>query len=101
MTWFSVQSKPKSSHSEDIGRPQKEKKDTYAYKIKQNKISVLDMKKQSIRQHWIIKNPKVFQTDFDNLWVITRLFEFNSWVENKKTLQTLFQSEVIINPLFA
>uniref|UniRef100_A0A9I9DXV0 Uncharacterized protein n=1 Tax=Cucumis melo TaxID=3656 RepID=A0A9I9DXV0_CUCME len=100
--WFSAQIKLKSSHSEVFGRPQDEKKVSYADKFKQNKISpVLDMEKQSNHQPWVIKNPKVFQTDFNNHWVVTHLFEFNSWVEIKESPQTAFHMEVTINLLFA
>lgn len=43
----------------------------------------------------------MFNVDFNNLWVISRLFEFNDWKEITKLLEELFQSEVTISPLFA
>ena len=76
---LSAQIKPKSSHFKVFDRPQDEKKVSYADKFKQNKISpVLDIEKQSNHQQWVIENPKVFQTDFNNLWVVACLFELSS-----------------------
>ena len=76
--WHSEQTKLKMCHSEDANRPQEEKMDSYVNKGQSKKeSSVFDLKKQSIHQKWIIKNSKVV-IDFDTLWVVTRLFEFNS-----------------------
>ena len=49
----------------------------------------------------MIKNPKVFKADFDNLWVGPKIIEFDSWVRINETLELFFDSKVIINPLFA
>lgn len=47
---------------------------------------------------WTQKNYEVFKENFNNLWVISRLF--NEWMEITKTLEEFFQTKVIINPLF-
>ena len=49
----------------------------------------------------MIKNPVVFKADFDILWVVSKLFEFDSWVKVNEALELFFDSKVIINPLFA
>lgn len=49
----------------------------------------------------MIKKTEVFKEDFSNLWIVTRLLEFNDRIEIAKTLIDYFQSKVIINPVFA
>ena len=56
---------------------------------------------QSATQYWVIKNSEVLKEDFDNLWIISRLFAFEDWKKIRKTLEDLFQSKIIIYPLFA
>ena len=48
----------------------------------------------------MIKNSEVFKADFDNLWVVSKLFEFDSWVKINEALELFFDSKVI-NPFFA
>jgi len=45
---------------------------------------------QSMESFWIQKNPEVFKENFNNLWVISRLFVFNDWMEITQTLEELF-----------
>ena len=49
----------------------------------------------------MIKNSEVFKADFDNLWVVSKLFKFDSWVKINEALELFFDSKVILNPLFA
>lgn len=43
----------------------------------------------------------MFKEDFTNLWVISKLFVFNEWLEITNFVEELFLVKVIINPLFA
>uniref|UniRef100_A0A9I9EG90 Uncharacterized protein n=1 Tax=Cucumis melo TaxID=3656 RepID=A0A9I9EG90_CUCME len=52
---------------------------------------VLTLVIQSTTQHWVIKNPKVLKEDFDNIWIISRLFAFDDWKKIRKTLEDLLQ----------
>ena len=65
------------------------------------KNSFFDTTKQNTSKYWVIKNPVVFKADFDNLWVVPKLFESNSWVKINETLELFFDSKFIINQLFA
>ena len=38
--------------------------------------------------------------DFENLCILSRFFVFDDWKEIRKTMEDLFQSKIIINPLF-
>ena len=49
----------------------------------------------------MLKNSDVIQEDFSNLWIVSKLFDFNDWSEIARTLKDYFQSEIIGNPLFA
>ena len=49
----------------------------------------------------MIKNSVVFKADFDNLLVVSELYEFDTWVKVNEALELFFNSKVIINPLFA
>lgn len=74
--------------------------------------SVLDWEKQSSKSPvsrfekqnkaalWIQKDHEVIQEDFNNLWIISRMFVFNEWKEIKKAVENFLQQKVIINPLF-
>ena len=66
-----------------------------------SKNSFFETTKQSTRKYWVIQNPVVFRADFYNLWVASKLFEFDSWVKINEALKLFFDSKVIINPLFA
>lgn len=70
-------------------------------KSKDSQHPVLEPEKHSMCNYWVIKNPEVFNTDFDNLWVVLKLFQFDNWVEIKDTLKLYFDSNVIIGPLLA
>lgn len=63
--------------------------------------SVFSSEKQSSNLFWVHKNIEVFKEDFNNLWIISRLFVFDNWKEIKQTLEEWFNSKLIINPLFA
>ena len=57
-------------------------KDNYAEKVKPMSYIhsfVLEPEKQSMDCHWIHKNPEVCKVDFNNLWTVTGLFEFDEW----------------------
>lgn len=38
--------------------------------------------------------------EYDNLWIISRLFIFDDWREIKQTLEEWFNTKLIIKPLF-
>lgn len=38
--------------------------------------------------------------EYDNLWIISRLFVFDDWREIKQTLEEWFNTKLIIKPLF-
>lgn len=61
-------------------------------------VSVPD--RQSMVQYWVQKNNEVLKEDFNNLWIVSRLFQFNNQKEIASTLEVYFQIKVIINPLF-
>ena len=65
-----------------------------------SKNSFFDTTKQSTSKYWVIKNWVVFKADFDNLRVVSNLFEFDSWVKIDEALELFFHSKVIINLLF-
>lgn len=62
---------------------------------------VLGSEKQSMRSYWVQKNLEVFKEDFSNLSIVSRLFVFNEWKEIAKALERVFNTKIIINPLFA
>ena len=49
---------------------------------------------------WLIKNHEVVKVDFENLWIIIKLFASDAWRLIRKQLETLYQSKIIINPLY-
>lgn len=51
--------------------------------------------------HIGLKKNQVFQEDFNNLWVITRLFVLDDWNAIRKHLEDLFNVNFTINPLFS
>ena len=51
-------------------------------------------------KQWLIKNHEVVKVDFDNLWIITKLFAFDAWRLICKQLEMLSQTKFIINPLY-
>lgn len=63
-----------------------------------NQSSALDGVKQSINSSQVQLNEKVLQEDFNNLWVISRLLEFDDWKEIAEVLEEMFNTKVIINP---
>lgn len=63
-----------------------------------NQSSVLVEVKQSINSSRIQLNDEVLQEDFNNLWIGSRLFEFDDWKEIAKVLEEMFNTKVIINP---
>ena len=40
---------------------------------------------------------EVFKQNFNNLWIIAKLFAFDDWKETKKVLKDYFQSKAIEN----
>ena len=60
------------------------------------KISFFDTTKQSTCKYLVIENPVFFKVDFDNLWVVSKLFEFDSWVKINEALELFFDLKVII-----
>ena len=63
--------------------------------------SVFDLEKQSMSCYRIIKNPKVLKIDFNNLWIVTRLFEFDERSAIASSLKLYFDIDVILNTLSA
>ena len=63
--------------------------------------SVSDKEKQSMSRYRITRNPEFCKTNFNNLWIVTRLFEFDEWPEIASSLKLYSDSNVIINPLTA
>lgn len=59
-------------------------------RLKHGPILVPD--RQSKFRYWVLKNSDVIQEDFSNLWIVSRLFEFNEWLEIAKILKDYFQS---------
>lgn len=57
--------------------------------------------KQSTYLGWIRKEKEVFKEDFENLWVVSRLFAFDEWKDIVSFLEGLYQTKISINPLFA
>lgn len=49
--------------------------------------------KQSKQPFWVKKNIEVFKEDFSDLWVVSRLLEFNDWIEIVRTLKLYFNSK--------
>ncbi|KAE8645901.1 hypothetical protein Csa_011874 [Cucumis sativus] len=63
----------------------------------------MNMEKQSNHHQWVIKNPKVFRTDFNNLWVVTRKLkgycEFSAGIRKdqlKKREKAVLDSSVFL-----
>lgn len=78
------------------------KESTSCDKISQiTKSTVLLPGKQGKESFWVQKNYEVFQEDFSNLWIISRLFVFNDWREIAICLENHLKTKVIINLLFA
>ena len=70
-------------------QPNRNTKGSYAEIAKSKespKTSFFHTTKQSTSKYWVIKNPVVFKADFDNLWVVSKLFEFDSWVKINEAL---------------
>lgn len=78
--------------------PPRAREKSFSY-VEAVQSSILVKKNQSMESFWIQKNSEVFKENFNNLWVISRLFVFNDWMEITKTLEELFQTKVIIHPL--
>ena len=47
------------------------------------------------------KNEDILEEDFNNLWVLNRLFFFDDWKDIKLYLEDLFPVKISINPLYA
>lgn len=56
--------------------------------------------KAESQKQWVIKNLEVAQTKFDQLWIVTKLFALDNWREIRKVLEFLFQTKIVISPLF-
>lgn len=56
--------------------------------------SVLTPKKQSKIQCWIRKENEVLKEDFDNLWVVSRLFAFDEWKDIVSFLEEFIKSKL-------
>lgn len=67
--------------------------------LKKPHSSVLAFEKQSLQKFWVRKNKEVFKENFNNLWVLSRLFVFDDWKDIAKFLEELYK--VKINLLFA
>ena len=52
------------------------------------------------QKQWLIKNHEVAKVNFDNLWIISKLFASNDWGLIHKRLEKIFQTNIVINPLF-
>ena len=54
--------------------------------------------KQPEKKFWVRKNEDILEEDFNNLWVLNRLFFFDDWKDIKLYLEDLFQVKISINP---
>ena len=54
----------------------------------------------SKQKHWLIKNHEVLKVNFENLWIISKLFASDDWKLIRKRLEALFQAKIVINPLY-
>ncbi|KAA0047189.1 hypothetical protein E5676_scaffold1280G00090 [Cucumis melo var. makuwa] len=52
------------------------------------------------QKQWVIRNSEVISTNFENLWIITKLFAFDDRRKIRKMLENYFQAKIVINPLF-
>ena len=55
---------------------------------------------QSEKHFWVRKNEDTLQENFNNLWVLNRLFIFDDWKDIALYLEELFQVKISLNPLF-
>lgn len=53
-----------------------------------------------MHHYWVRKGDEVLKEDFNNLWIITRLFVFDNLKEITSFLEDMFQVKIIINPFF-
>lgn len=73
----------------------------YTRFVRNTKTLFFELGKQSKQISWLQQNQDVFKEDFNNLWVITRLFSFNEWREIANALEAHFSVKFIFNPLCA
>lgn len=48
----------------------------------------------------MIKNHDVAKVNFENLWIVSKLFASDDWRVIQKQLEEFLQTKIIINPLF-
>ena len=58
------------------------------------------MFKLAKQSQWEIRKSEVIRTNYDHIWIVTRLFAFDDWKEIWKILETYFGTSIIINPLY-
>lgn len=57
--------------------------------------------KQPEEKFWVLKSNDILEENFNNLWVLNRLFIFDDWKDIVSHLEDLFQAKISLNPLFA
>ena len=53
-----------------------------------------------LQKQWVRESNNVIQEDFNDLWIINKLFIFDEWIQISQLLEDRFQVKVIINLLF-
>ena len=89
-------SPPKPS-STPLLQPIKSMNGSYTEKAESNetsKISFSDTASHSSSKYWVIKNLIVFKADFDNLWVVSKFFEFDGSVKINEASELFFDSKL-------
>lgn len=57
-------------------------------------------RKSDNQGQWMIKNAEVATTNFESLWIVTKLFAFDDLRMIRKSLEDYFQAKIVINHLF-
>ncbi|TYJ99818.1 kinesin heavy chain-like [Cucumis melo var. makuwa] len=57
-------------------------------------------RKSDNQGQWVIRNAEVATTNFESLWIVTKVFAFDDWQMIRKSLEEYFQAKIVINPLF-
>ena len=52
------------------------------------------------QKQWLTKNHEVAKVNFENLWIISKLFALDDWRLICKRLEEFFQMKIVINPPF-
>lgn len=76
--------------------PRSEFKVTGQIPSQKRKVQVPVHPPHSKQKHWLIKNHEVVKVNFENLWIITKLFASDDWKLIRKWLEVLFQTKIVI-----